>query len=165
LHPVGLAMVVVSSITSDAITNDYNTGANTLKTYLAFAAAASAGEGERATRVLTGLARVDGDGERPRDALAAALAAALHARGWQVERDLGRSRLRIDLALRRAGESAFRVGILLDHEHDYRALTPWERDLARPATLDAFGWRIVRVWATEWLRDPQAVIARIEAAP
>jgi hypothetical protein len=158
-----LHMVVVSSITSEAITNDYNTGANTLKGYLAFAAAASAGEGERATRVLSGLARLTSEGERPRDALASALTTVLSARGWQVERDLGRSRLRIDLAVRRPGDTAFRVGILLDHEYDYRVLTPWERDLARPATLDAFGWRIVRVWAADWVRDPQAVIARIES--
>jgi hypothetical protein len=26
------------------------------------------------------------------------------------------------------------------------------------------GWRTVRAWSAEWLREPKAVIARIEAA-
>jgi len=155
-------MVVVSSITSDAITNDYNTGANTLKSYLAFAQAASTGEGDRAARVLVTLTHGVSDLGRAEDAVATALAARLVERGWQIARDVGSSRLRIDVAVRRPGEAGFRVGILIDHEADYRALTPWERDLSRPATLDAFGWRIVRVWAADWVRDQQAVIARIE---
>lgn len=155
-------MVVVSSITAEAITNDYNTGANTLKGYLGFAQAASAGEHERAARVLAAMTRVTADHARPADAVAQALAKRLSTRGWQVEHDLGRSRLRIDLALRRPGEAAFRVGVLIDHETDYRTLSPWERDLARPTTLDAFGWHIVRVWAADWVRDPEAVLTRIE---
>jgi hypothetical protein len=36
--------------------------------------------------------------------------------------------------------------------------------VVRPAVLRSLGWRTMRVWSTEWVRDPAKVVERIEAA-
>jgi very-short-patch-repair endonuclease len=85
----------------------------------------------------------------------------LRGHGWEVDTRVGTSRFRCDLAIRAAGASTYRLGVLLDHEHDYRNLSCWERDLARPAVLGAFGWRIERICARDWIRDQETVLQRL----
>jgi hypothetical protein len=51
----------------------------------------------------------------------------------------------------------------------YRAAgTVRDRDRLRPAQLERLGWRVHRIWSTDWFRDPQGetsrVVARVEAA-
>lgn len=53
------------------------------------------------------------------------------------------------------------MGVLIDREHDLKVLTTWERDLARPQTLAAFGWKVVSIPALAWWREPAAVIEAI----
>ncbi len=157
-------MVLVSSITAAAITNDYNTGANTFKRYLAYAAACSAGETERAQHILATCTAAKNDPARSTvDPIAESIAAAIRAHGWLVDIAVGRSHFRCDLAIRGPDDVTYRLGILIDHEHDYRNLSVWERDLARPTTLKAFGWRIIRMRAKEWMQGKEQAIEVILA--
>ena len=155
-------LVVVSSIDAEHITNDFNDGANTLKRYLAYAAALSAGQTQAAGRILDSFT-----GEREREQavvgnpVAQALAATLRSRGFVVDLDVGRSRLRCDLAVRVPDGSRYRLGIMIDAEAGYRQLSVWERELARPSSLAAFGWTILRVCARDWSRDPDTVLEAI----
>jgi hypothetical protein len=154
-------LALVASITADAITNDATPGAATLKRYLAYAAALSSGDADGAARVL---ASATPEPVAPDAPLVSALAAALTAAGWEVAAGVGRSRLRCDLAVRRSGETRWRLGIRIDHDGDWQAQSAWERDLARPGAFAAAGWRIERVLAQEWCDDRAGVLARLSAA-
>jgi len=155
-------MVVVSSIDAEHITNDFNDGANTLKRYLAYAAALSAGQTQAAARVLGSLCPEPTlDQVVIGNPIAQALGAALREHGFVVDQDVGGSRLRCDLAVRAPGENRYRLGIMIDAEAGYRQLSVWERELARPSSLAAFGWTIQRVCARDWSRDHQAILTAI----
>jgi hypothetical protein len=153
-------MAVVSSIRPHDITNEYNDGANCLRNYLRYAEATSAGDLAAARRVLDGYSTASQDApELPDgDAVAEQVAAELTARGFHIERQVGQSMLRCDLAVCRSGDEAYRLGILLDTDAFYRHPDVLEKNLLRPRLLEEFGWKIAHVLTKDWHRDPQSVI-------
>ena len=156
-------MAVVCSIDSDDITNDYNDGANCLKNYLRYAQAVSVGNASSAHCILRGLARREREEETPSsvDAVAEQLVAVLTANGYEVDRAVGQSHFRCDLAVYRPGDNAYRLGILMDNESHYNQSDLLERDMMRPQLLRAFGWRIAHVLAKDWHTDPEAVTRQL----
>ena len=159
-------MAVVSSIQFTDITNDYNDGANCLKNYLRYAEAVSTGNSEASHRVLHGMSRwqaaCDEPGGEADDPLAEQIAAALKAKGYVVDRAVGQSHFRCDLAVRREGESVYRLAILLDNDGYYDQSDLLERDLMRPKLLRDFGWKVTFVLAKDWYEDRAAVLERFE---
>ncbi len=160
-------MAVVSSIRHDAITNDYNDGANCLKNFLHYAEAVSSGAQETAGHVLASL--MPDAPSRPAGAVAAAenpvargLQQALAARGFAVDRNVGQSAFRCDLAVRRAEDRNYRLGILIDSAEHYQNPDILERYLLKPNVLTAFGWRLAIVLGKDWDRDPDTVLSRLE---
>lgn len=166
-------MGIVSTIGPGAVTNTYNDGASTLQRFLEYAQAVSAGDDERAATVLatfsdTGRAdrRASGAGAAVGGAnpVADQLAAALAARGVEVARDVGRSRFRCDLALRRPGEAEHRVAVLVDSPARTAAEGVEERLLGHPAVLRGAGWHVVHVLTKDWYENPDRVVAGLVAA-
>src|SRR5205823_1530504 len=106
-------MALVSSIRHPAITNDYNDGARTLKNYLRYAEACSAGDAQSARRVLWEINPAESAAASiaPAYVVVGQLAAQLRNRGYEVETDVGQSSFRCDLAVRRRGERCYRLGI------------------------------------------------------
>jgi hypothetical protein len=157
-------MVVVSSLRHTDITNEYNDGANCLRHYLEYAAAVSCGDAATARRVLHTLspARAGTADAQGRDAVIAGLQAALSARGYLVDAHVGQSQFRCDLAVRRPGEPAYRLGILVDTAAHYATPNLLERYLLRPGILTAFGWQIAFVLSKDWFHAPDDVVARLE---
>ncbi|MET0186710.1 MAG: DNA helicase, partial [Achromobacter sp.] len=159
-------MAVVASIQADAITNTHNDGAAALKGFLQFAHASASGETERSQHILGTLtpgARASFVAAPPADAYRTDLAQALRARGHTVHEHVGRSQFRCDLAIVDPAGEGYRLGILLDHD----GATPAdvrERYVFRPGVLRAFGWTVIDVPSNAWLKDPDAVLARIDAA-
>ncbi|ATY34754.1 AAA domain-containing protein [Sphingomonas psychrotolerans] len=157
-------MAIVSTIAPEAITNIHNDGARALRSFLAFAEAQSAGAEDSAQAVLATLnpdaARVF-DAQLPPDPVREAMAAALRAKGHEVHEHVGGASFRCDLAVLEPGGEGYALGVLLD-----RAATGpdaiEERFVFRPGILRAFGWRVVDVPVTSWLRARDAVIERIE---
>ena len=99
------------------------------------------------------------------DAIEESVARALEARGWAVDRHVGASNYRVSLALRdRSNPDRWCVGVEFDGPFWQSGATVADRELLRRNVLRGLGWRTVRAWSAEWLREPQAVIARIEAA-
>ena len=160
-------MAVVSSIRHHDITNDYNDGANSLKNYLKYAEAMSAGDFAAARRVLTGYsAATSATDDMPADegdAVVDQLAAALEERGWKVDRQVGQSSLRCDLAVSRDGDEAYRLGILVDTEAYYRQPDVLEKNLMRPRLLEDFGWKIAHVLSKDWYRQSEMVMETLLA--
>ena len=147
-------MAVISSIQSTDITNEHNEGANCLKNYLRYAAAASVGSSTTTEQVLHDLARWRGRADNTptseRDPVAESLAAALEEQGYCVDRDVGQSHFRCDLAVRKADDAEYRLGILLDTARYYRQRDLLERDMLKPKLLRAFGWRVKCVLSKDW---------------
>ncbi len=95
-----------------------------------------------------------------------AIAAALLARGWRTEPHVGCSGFRIDIAVRggQSTEDDFVLGILCDGPFYAAAQTARDRDRLRQSVLENLGWRLIRVWSSDWRFDPQRQIERIEQA-
>ncbi|ATQ44045.1 DUF4011 domain-containing protein [Caulobacter mirabilis] len=159
-------MAVVSTIRAEAITNTHNDGAAALKAFLQFAEASARGEGERSQAVLGALnpgARQAFASPPPADPLRASLAAELRRRGHEVHEHVGRSQFRCDLAIAGGDGERYSLGVLLDPQPADGQARVREHYVFRPAVLRNFGWPVIEVLSTDWLRDPLGVIERIEA--
>jgi hypothetical protein len=167
-------MAVVSTIEPAAITNVYNDGAATLRRFLTYATAVSRGDAAAAATALASAGEPlgggggGGGGTRPAetmaDAATAQLAAALRERGLDVAERVGQSAFRCDLAVRRPGEAAYRVAVLVDTPDRVSGQPVAERILSHPIVLRAAGWRVVHVLTKDWLTDPAEVMSSVESA-
>lgn len=146
-------MVVVTSIEPARITNDYNKGANALKRYMMYAAAASVGD-TAAMRValagFPGTEHVDRSGQLP-DPLADRIAEAHAKSGQDVVRGLGQSTARCDVAIKARGAATFDTAILTDNDSHYEVADVVDRYVTYPALLRASGWKVQLALAKDWL--------------
>ncbi|MEB3186211.1 MAG: DUF3320 domain-containing protein [bacterium] len=89
----------------------------------------------------------------------------LAARGHRVVRQVGSAGFRIDLAItdpRQPGR--YLLGIECDGATYHGSRSARDRDRLRQQVLESLGWRIHRVWSTDWFRNPGRQVERIEAA-
>ncbi|WP_247711539.1 AAA domain-containing protein [Qipengyuania aurantiaca] len=157
-------MAIVSSIQPEQITNIHNDGARALRNFLAFAEAQSAGAHDNAQAVLGTLnpdAARTFDAALPLDPVRSAIAEALRARGHEVHEHVGGASFRCDIAVVDPAGGGYALGVLLDREGTGETAIE-ERFVFRPGILRAFGWRVVDVPVTSWLRAREPVIERIE---
>ncbi|MFT9099057.1 MAG: DUF4011 domain-containing protein [Zymomonas mobilis subsp. pomaceae] len=86
-----------------------------------------------------------------------AVAGELMQRGWQVASQIGVSRFRIDLGVvhpDRPGD--YLAGVECDGATYHSAATARDRDKVRAAILSELGWKLLRVWSTDWWVDKQS---------
>ncbi|MCB9915316.1 MAG: hypothetical protein H6828_09225 [Planctomycetes bacterium] len=96
--------------------------------------------------------------------LAARLAEALRARGYEVDEAVGASRFRVDLAVRDPRDAErYLVGLELDGPGYAASLTVRDRDASRPGVLAGLGWRLARLWSCDLYFDVEAEVARVLA--
>ncbi|MCP5144971.1 MAG: DUF4011 domain-containing protein [Gammaproteobacteria bacterium] len=158
-------MAIVSTIAPEAITNTHNDGARALRSFLAFAQAQSEGANDSAQAVLATLnpdAARTFDIKPPPDPVRSALAAALRAKGHEVHEFVGGASFRCDLAIVDPLGGGYSLGVLLDRTATLPTAIE-ERFVFRPGILRAFGWRVVDVPVSSWLRNRDAVIERVQA--
>ncbi|MFT3771071.1 MAG: AAA domain-containing protein [Minicystis sp.] len=94
-------------------------------------------------------------GDRVRDELAGAL----EARGLRTGRSVGLGHRRLDLAVGRPGEEAWRVGV--DCTQFLRDADALSRDVYTPRFWQRLGWRVVRVTPGMWHERAGEVVASI----
>lgn len=88
--------------------------------------------------------------------------AAILDRGFKVDMQVGASNYRIDLAVRdHRDERRYLLGIECDGVAYHSSRTARDRDLLRQLVLQRMGWRIHRVWSTEWFHDRERAVAGI----
>jgi superfamily I DNA and/or RNA helicase len=104
---------------------------------------------DRGSRALAEVAAPTGqDTESP---LEDAVTAALAARGWVIHPQVGVSGFRIDLGVVHPDEPGrYLAGVECDGATYHRSATARDRDRLREMVLTGLGWRIRRVWSTEW---------------
>jgi very-short-patch-repair endonuclease len=148
-----LRVVVFASFTPEQLEGgDLARGASDLADYLAFARTGTYQESHATER------QPDSDFEIE-------IADALRALGYQVPPQVGVAGYFIDLAVKspsRAGE--FILGVECDGATYHSSFSARDRDRLRQQVLEGLGWKIHRIWSTDWFRDPRTQIERLHAA-
>ena len=125
-----------------------------LKHYLEFAERGPSALAEQATAAY-GVDQFDSDFEE-------AVAWALRDRGWQVQTQVGVSKFRIDLGVVHPDSPGlFLAGVECDGATYHGSPTARDRDRTRQAVLENLGWRLVRLWSTDYFRDSESAIETI----
>lgn len=79
----------------------------------------------------------------------------LSTNGYDVVTQVGCSGYRIDMAIRHPKYNGrFAIGIECDGAAYHSARTARERDRLRQTVLESMGWKIYRIWSTDWIKDP-----------
>jgi very-short-patch-repair endonuclease len=101
-----------------------------------------------------------GDVESPFEA---AVKRALEARGWTVQPQIGVSGFRIDLGVVHPdAPGRYLAGVECDGATYHSAATARDRDRLREIVLNGLGWRIRRVWSTDWWMDAERATDRLD---
>jgi very-short-patch-repair endonuclease len=141
-------MHVFSSMGSDDIvlSQQSKRGVVALKSFLSFAES-----GHLHQAIATGRAP-DSDFE-------VAVASALGQAGFECVPQVGVAGFFIDVAVRDPGNRGrYLMGIECDGASYHSAKSVRDRDRLRQAVLERLGWRIRRIWSTDWYRNPRAEI-------
>jgi len=78
----------------------------------------------------------------------------LSANGYDVITQVGCSGYRIDMAIRHPQYNGrYAIGIECDGAAYHSARNARERDRLRQTVLEDMGWKIYRVWSTDWIKD------------
>lgn len=138
-----------------------NDGPRILKKYLEYAFAISAGDHEAARAILSSFGGADSQqaAQGTEEDWEEQVRGALAEKGYQVETNVGIGGYNIDLALRKG--DAYVLGIECDGRLYRENRSARERDYHRRKYLESRGWRIHRLWSTNWWKNPAQEIERI----
>ena len=88
------------------------------------------------------------------DEFCTGVAAFLTGAGYQVEMRVGKSDYTVDIAVKHPHiADVYVVGIECDGSSYREARTARDRDSLRSHILEQMGWRMYRVWSTEWINN------------
>lgn len=93
----------------------------------------------------------------------------LDRKGYKLGTQVGCSGYRIDMAVKHPTLSGqYVLGIECDGAAYHSARTARERDRLRQDVLEQMGWKIYRIWSTDWIKDPvtegEKLIEAVEGA-
>ena len=126
-----------------------------LKHYLDFAARGPIALG-RAIQSMGSTTAYDSDFEK-------AVAESLRQCGWQVRTQIGVSKFRIDLGIVHPdAPGRFLAGIECDGATYHSSPTARDRDRVRHIILEQLGWRLFRIWSTDFFIDPKTSINALD---
>jgi len=150
-------MIVVSSLRAEDVPLTASLGRRALRRYLDYAARGTAALADDPLAVRSGAGTT-----RTFDSpFEMAVYSALTARGLRLDTQVGCSGYRIDLAVRDPeNPDVYLLGIECDGASYHSARTARDRDRLRQRCLEGLGWRIHRIWSSDWFRDPAHEIAR-----
>ncbi len=145
---------VFTNLTADDIDlNRTNArGLVALKRYLKYAAA-----GEFDIPISTG--------DLPESPFEESVAVALRERGYEVYHQIGSAGYFVDLAIKDSEyPGRYLLGIECDGATYHSAQSARDRDRLRQQVLEGLGWRIHRIWSTDWFRNADRELRRVVEA-
>ena len=93
------------------------------------------------------------------------MARVIRSNGYDVVLQVGVSGFWIDLGVIDPSQPGrFVIGVECDGATYHSARSARDRDRLRHEVLVRLGWRLHRIWSTDWFRNPQREIARLLAA-
>lgn len=86
----------------------------------------------------------------------------LRQHGYSVEYQVGSAGFKIDIGVRNAeNPSEFILGIECDGARYHSARSARDRDRIRQQVLERIGWKIYRVWSTDWFLNRDKEVAKL----
>lgn len=80
----------------------------------------------------------------------------LTSKGYKVKTQVGCSGYRIDMAIQSSTDNdKFIIGIECDGAMYHSTRTARERDRIRQTVLEDMGWKMYRIWSTDWIKNTQ----------
>ena len=146
-------VVVFSSMLADDIHVLPNSqwGVRALKGYLAYAQ----------TGILD---QAQFTGREPDSDFEIEVADALRARGFDVVAQLGVAGYFIDIAVKHPRRAdAYVLAIECDGAMYHSSLSARDRDRLRQSVLESLGWKVHRIWSTDWFKNSRREVGRIKA--
>jgi very-short-patch-repair endonuclease len=144
-------IVVFSSIDPDDLRVEASSswGVRALKSYLAYARTGNLEQPKDSTRL------PDSDFE-------IVVASALRERGYKVVPQVGTAGYFIDIAVRHPRkEGAYILAVECDGATYHSGRSARDRDRLRQEVLENLGWKVHRIWSTDWFKNPNAEIIKI----
>lgn len=130
--------------------NRTNRGVELLQQYLYYA---------RDGRVPVESVPIDRDPDSPFEE---AVRDAIKASGLSVDPQVGCSGFRIDLGIRHPDRpERYILGVECDGATYHSAKTARDRDRLRQEVLEGLGWDLIRIWSTDWVRNPTGELQRV----
>ena len=84
------------------------------------------------------------------------VAAQIERLGYEVVPQVGVAGFRIDLGVRhRSWPYGYILGVECDGATYHRSKSSRDRDRLRQEVLEGLGWRLHRIWSTDWFRNPR----------
>ena len=150
-------MVVFSGLTAGQIdlTRTRARGVRDLKYFLDYA--------ERGVKALTAAANASGDSIHESE-FERLVAERIRATGYEVHHQVGCSGYRIDLGIVDPGAPGkYLLGVECDGATYHRAATARDRDKLRQLVLEGLGWKLHRIWSTDWWHNPEGEMEKLKA--
>ena len=147
------AISLVTSMESHQIqpTATSSQGVHALKGYLKYVEAQSLDTGHQS-------------GREPDSEFEIVVAEALTRHGFGVDCQVGVANYFIDLAIRHPDRpETYLLGVECDGATYHSARSARDRDKYRQSVLEGLGWKIYRIWSTDWFENPEAETRKLVA--
>ncbi|MDB4978141.1 MAG: ATPase, partial [Candidatus Peribacteria bacterium] len=144
-------IILVTSIRSSELTGIQpdNRGRQGLKNYIQYAETGFLNESKEAAKLL---------GEETND-FEESVRRELEMRGFKVDAQVGVGSFRIDLAVRDPNSNTgYVIGIECDGASYHSSRSARDRDILRQEILQDMGWKLHRIWSTEWFKNRELVV-------
>ncbi|MBQ2182893.1 MAG: DUF3320 domain-containing protein, partial [Bacteroidaceae bacterium] len=97
-------------------------------------------------------------------ALVDAIANQIEAMGYRVDKQVGRSNFKVDIAVvNPKDEGTYLLGILCNGKTYYETKTERDREICQPNVLNMLNWNVMKVWSVDWFLNREVVVKRIKA--
>ncbi|MFG2270669.1 DUF3320 domain-containing protein [Streptomyces chartreusis] len=149
-------MEVVASFYGGDLPDSSNKSVQALKRYLQYA--------QHGPAILETEAAPDPDAV-PESPFEEEVLEVLRGWGYSVQPQVGVAGFRIDMAIRHpAAPGTYALGIECDGAMYHSSRAARDRDRLREAVLTDLGWKLHRIWGTDWYRSRRDAVARLRAA-
>lgn len=139
-----------------------------LQLYLAYAEACHAGSHQRVEEILHRAASLSYGGfagsESTEDYdsdFEILVADVLRQNGFEVRTQVNEGYFRIDIAIIHPTENRYALGIECDGAAFHSSWSARSHDIWRQRVLESCGWKIYRIWSTDWWRDHSTQVAAL----